>query len=192
MFDARLINNLRRFSNRTEATAYLDLVGDLLGALGITDDDPRFHFNPAAQTRFVLPLTINNRYIVCKGRDVDGEATWILIHPGPHAMQDFEAGQWLEHWSFAHKRYDPPDSAPRLVRYRATFLHGHLPLLFPQVLDIARRELDACRGTTPCRTAHHSRAYALALDDGRRQELLGDVAFGAGSRFRRTGGVNAG
>lgn len=74
MFDARLTTNLRRFGSREEAGAYLDLVGDLLGALHLTGDDPRFHFNPTTGTKFVLPLTINNRYIAAKGRDVGGEA----------------------------------------------------------------------------------------------------------------------
>ncbi|MDN8814856.1 hypothetical protein Q0L95_14350, partial [Staphylococcus aureus] len=80
----RLIQNLRRFSSHEEAAAYLGLVGDVLSRLAVTGDDRRFHFNPAGGPYF-LPLTINNRYIVMKGRDVEGEPTWWLIHPGPHA-----------------------------------------------------------------------------------------------------------
>ena len=180
MFGARLSTNLRRFGSREEAEAYLDLVGDLLSALHLTGDDPRFHFNPTTGTQFVLPLTINNRYILAKSRDAGDEATWILIQP--HDLAD-AAGQVAESWLFAHKRYDPPAGAPRLVRLRARFVRESLPTLFPGLLEIAARELAACRGVTPRRHAHSPAAYALALDDAARTERLDSLASGG----RRTG-----
>ncbi|MFC5847805.1 hypothetical protein [Deinococcus petrolearius] len=181
MFDARLTDNLRRFGSRDEAEAYLDLVGDLLSALHLTGDDPRFHFNPTGQTRFVLPLTVNNRYIVAKSRDVGGEATWILAQP--HDLAGV-TGEVLHLWTFAHKRHDPPAGAPRLVQLRAEFVRARLGTLFPDLLEIAARELAACRGMTPSRQAHSPGAYALALDDAARAARLDGVAFGA-RRTRR-------
>lgn len=178
MIDQRLLKNLRRFQTQAEATAYLDWAGDLLLALGLQNDDLRFHFNPTGHTRYVLPLTINNRYIFSKGRDSGEQATWWLIHPGPHAQLEAEVGEGQQFWSFAHRRHDPPKGPPRLVQYRVDFVRAHWDELFALVLSVARRELEACRGSTPCRLAHSSQAYALALDDATRAEAWAGVAFG--------------
>ena len=153
-------------------------MGDLLKALELQNEDLKFHFNPMSQSKYVLPLTINNRYIICKGRDEGGQATWWLAHPGPHLQLHVEDGEWLHCWSFAQKRYDPREGAPKLVQFRADFVQEHRHELFPLVLTVARRELDACRGSTPCRLAHSSHAYALALDESARAEVLPGVQFG--------------
>ena len=186
MLDQRLLKNLRRFRNEAEVTAYLDWVGDLLLALELQNDDVRFHFNPTGQTKYVLPLTINNRYIICKGRDDGRQGTWWLVHPGPHAQLDAEDGEWLHFWSFAQKRYDPPEGGPKLVQFRADFVQAHRNELFPLVLDVARRELEACRGVTPCRLAHSSHAYALALDDAARAEVLPGLVYGSARHASRS------
>jgi len=185
MFDPRLIDNLRRFSSSAEAAAYLDLVGGLLTGLNVSGDDRRFHFNPAGGPYF-LPLTINNRYIVTKGRDVDAAPTWWLIHPGPHAVTEMEESEILHFFAFAHKRHDAPESAPRLVQYRAAFVLENLDELAARVHTLAARELAACRGTTPQRVSHNPLAYALALDDAVRAEVLPGVTFRGFARARRT------
>ncbi|MEF2277616.1 hypothetical protein V3W47_04835 [Deinococcus sp. YIM 134068] len=185
MFDARLIQNLRRFSGQEEAAAYLGLVGDLLSRLAVTGDDRRFHFNPTGGPYF-LPLTINNRYIVMKGRDVEDVPTWWLIHPGPHALMEMEADALLHTLTFARKRYDAPESAPMLVQFPVAFVREYREELTARVLDLAARELSACRGTTPCRASHSSLAYALALDDEVREEMLAGVAFTGFTRVGRS------
>ncbi|BDP41511.1 hypothetical protein DAETH_14800 [Deinococcus aetherius] len=184
MFDPRLISDLRRFSSREEAAAYLGLVGDLLSRLHLTGDDRRFHFNPTTGSRYFLPLTINNRYIIVKGRDVEGVPTWWLIHPGPHAVTEVEADALLHSLPFAHKRHDASQSAPMLVQYPVPFVLEHQERLMPRVLDLAARDLAACRGTTPCRASHNPLAYALALDEEVREEVLAAIAFTGFSRRR--------
>lgn len=185
MFDPRLIQNLRRFSDHAEAAAYLDLIADVLETLGISNEDRRFHFNPRQDAQWMLPLTINHRYVACKTRDLDAQATWVLLHPGPHAALDVEAGEWLKTWAFARKRYDPPEGAPVLVQYRADFVREYWPALRPLVLYVAGRELQSCRGVTPYRHKHNSQAYALALDDATRAELLTGMTFTGSGRVRR-------
>lgn len=187
MFGPRLIQNLRRFSSRAEAAAYLDLVSDLLTRLGLEGDDRRFHFNPTTGSKYFLPLTVNNRYIVTKGRDVEDGPTWWLIHPGPYAVAEVEEEELLAALSFAHKRQDAPESAPMLVRYRWPFVLENLGWLSRRTLALAERDLAACRGTTPCRASHNPLAYALALDDGARQETLAGVAFTSLPRSSRRG-----
>lgn len=132
-----------------------------------------------------LPLTINHRYIVTKGRDVDTAPTWWLIHPGPRAVTEVEEGEMLHFFSFAHQRHDAPESAPRLVQYRAAFVLENLDELAARIRTLAARELAACRGTTPRRLSHNPLAYALALDDAVRAEVLPSVAFGTLTRARR-------
>lgn len=185
MFDPRLVNSLRRFSTRAEASAYLDLIGDILLALGVTNEDKRFHFNPVGGTKYVLPLTINNRYVASKGRDVNKMGTWWLIHPSPHSVLDAEAGKWLDQWAFRRRSHDLLEGAPILVQYQADFVLEHLPVLRPMIVAVARREFLSCRGTTPSRQYYNSQAYALALDDAAREELLAGVTFGASGRRKR-------
>lgn len=186
MFDPSLLQNLRRFSGHAEAAAYLDLVGDLLTGLGLEGDDRRFHFNPTTGSRYFLPLTVNHRYIVTKGRDVEGGPTWWLIHPGPHAVAEAEEAELLAWLAFAHKRHDAPEAAPMLVQYRVPFVLDNLGWLAPRLLALAARDLAACRGATPCRASHNSLAYALAVDDGAREVLAG-VAFAGCPRSPRRG-----
>ncbi|GAA5512150.1 hypothetical protein Dcar01_00864 [Deinococcus carri] len=176
MFDPRLIRNLRRFSSQVEAAAYLDLVAGLLTGLELAGDDLRFHFNPTSNGKYFLPLTINNRYIVMKGRDVEGGPTWWLIHPGPPFILDMEADEILASLPFAHKRHDAPEAAPMLAQYRAAFVRQNLGELLPRVLALAARDLASCR-VTPCRASHSPLAYALALDDAARGEVLPGIAF---------------
>lgn len=167
-----------------EAAASLDLVGGLLAGLNVSGDDPlppreHRHFNPAGRPDFLL-LTINHRYIVARGRDVDTAPTWWLIHPGPHAVTEVEEGEVLHFSPFAHQRHDAPDSAPRLVQYRAAFVLENLDELAARIRTLAARELAACRGAAPRR--YHPLAYVLALDDAVRTEVLPSVAFGTFSR----------
>lgn len=186
MFDPPLISNLRRFSGREEAAAYLDLVGDLLTGLSLDGDDRRFHFNPTTGSNFFLPLTINHRYIVVKGRDVGESPTWWLIHPGPHAVAEEEEGEMLASFPFAHKRHDAPESAPLLVQYRVPFVLENLGWLSRRTLALAARDLVACH-TTPGRVSHNPLAYALALDDSAREAMLSGTAFTGFTRTRGRG-----
>ncbi|WP_425146822.1 hypothetical protein [Deinococcus sp.] len=76
MSGSRLLNHLKRFRDVREASSYLDFVGDLLTELALRSDDLRFHFNPTGSGNSILPLTINNRYVIVKERDRGGVATW--------------------------------------------------------------------------------------------------------------------
>ncbi|WP_216317582.1 hypothetical protein [Deinococcus aestuarii] len=162
------------------------MIGDLIASLALTGDDPRFHFNPTTGSNYLLPLT-NNRSMVVKGRDVEGVPTWWLIHPGPHAVTEVEADAMRHALTFARKRHDAPESAPMLAQFPVPFVLEHREHLTARVLGLAARDLAACRGTTPCRASHSSLAYALALDDRTREELLQTVAFVGFDRSRRSG-----
>lgn len=171
-FDPRLVRNLRRFRDRAEARAYLDFVGDLFAELGLRNDDRRFHFNPTDGAAYVLPFTVNNRYITAKGRDWNREAAWWLIHPGPENVEPWEAGRVRPGVRFAARRHDPDFLPPALFLFPVRFVLEERERVFGRVAALARRELEACRGTTPARRAHSPGAYALALDDTRREEAL--------------------
>lgn len=80
------------------------MVGDLIYTLQLSQHNPRFHFNPTGSSKYTLPLTINNRYIVAKARNLD-EPTWWVIHPGLDCIGDEEPYETV---TFAHKQQDLP------------------------------------------------------------------------------------
>ena len=163
--DVRLLRNLRRFSGPQEAAAYLDFAADLFGGLGLAGDDPRFHFNPTGGRRYRLPFTVNNRYVLA-----GGPGGWWLLHPGHAEAQDWEAGRWLAALAFAHKRHDRPAGPPLLCLYPLALVLEHRAELLARTLELAGRDLAACRAT-PLRRAHSPLAFAAALDDTVRAEV---------------------
>lgn len=173
--DTLLIKHLKKFSSRAELELYLDFVGGLFKALDLANEDLRFHFNGTTGSGYILPLTINNRYIVTRTRN--GQTPHIsTIHAGLDFIQDWEVTSRPSRWAFSQKRHDLAACPPRMMGYPLEVFQEHQSLILEQVKTIALRELQACK-STPMRRCHSPLAYGMAVDLDFREEMLCDLRW---------------
>ena len=138
------------------------LVRILIDHLGIESGDPRLVMSiPKRRSGWLLPVSINNRYVVVAGRRA-GENIVGVIH-----TPDFKEKDYFDDRGLTYGRFDPlkgedEDETPYFIKVPSPHTVLRNPQFLGAVLAAAERELGRA-SASPYRKYHSDDSYAYMV-----------------------------
>lgn len=168
---SRLVKQIRATGDSAWAEGYFELARVLLDELGLDSEDPRLNMSiPKNATRWVLPVTINNRYVLAVRRE--GSACSV----GAIWASDFDRRAHLRPLTVGVGRYDALRgedifSVPFFLSITRPDPLAVTDELRGGWLSAAKYELERA-SASPFRRFHSEHAYRAVVDPQERTRLI--------------------
>lgn len=175
----RLIKQVRALGNARWARDYLAAARFLIDRLGLDPDDRRVNTSlPRRSAKWLLPITINHRYVLVAVRMGDERVAAAVCLPSSTRFPT--SGVWPRAWRFDALRGEGALDPPWLVGFRDPWILLENHDLREGWLDAARCELERA-SASPYRRHHSDTAFQFLTDGAMQDRVLANV-FGAESR----------
>lgn len=176
----RLIKQVRALGNARWARDYLAAARFLIDRLGLDPDDRRVNTSlPRRSAKWLLPITINHRYVLVAVRMGD-ERVAAAVWPAEFDKIPHIRRLAARAWRFDALRGEGALDPPWLVGFRDPWILLENHDLREGWLDAARCELERA-SASPYRRHHSDTAFQFLADGAMQDRVLANV-FGAESR----------
>lgn len=170
----RLVRHLRAIGDARWAEDYLAAARLLVDTLGLEVDDPRLCTSlPKSTAQWLLPITLNNRYVLAAERARPDRLIGVIWHPHFDKIPRLRRSA-VRTWRFSPHRGEDPLDTPWFVRFRHPRLLLEDDELRDGWLDAARLELER-RSASPYHRHHSYTAFRLIADAFFQRRVLGEV-----------------
>jgi len=163
----QLVERVKFAPSREWIDGYLDLMKLLLEATGLTSDDPRL-VTSMPQSKWSLPVSINNRYVLAPWKQ-DDFGIGIIYGPEFELMPHLQA-QAVSVWRFSPLRGEGIDT-PFFIRFKDARSILESPEIKDGWLRAALREVARAK-SSPYRKYHQPVVYEAAVNLDYRAAIL--------------------
>lgn len=172
-----LVERIRLFPSRLWATSYFDLMRELIEATALDKNDQRLVTSiPQNPGNWLLPMTINQRYVLAPNRKRKEFLIGIIF--GAIFKTEAELDSLTSHWGrFDPLRGESEFSTPYFLRFKAEDAAAFPEIFKAGWIRAVKAELDRATSSS-FRKFHQPLVYEAAVNGRYRKNLL-DEAFQA-------------
>jgi hypothetical protein len=170
-YNLRLIEKIHIFSDRNWLNSYLDLAENLINKLGIKSNDSRLAMSiPKNKGYWILPMSINNRYVIAPFIKKDKAMVGLIFGPEYAQMPNIQ-NKVIEDGRFSALSGEKELNVPYFLKFESAKEIFDDKVLYEGWIRAAESELNRAK-TSPFRKFHSHEAFKLVMDHEYRQMIF--------------------